>query len=178
MFVLSKEAVRKMLSGEMSWDRPYDMDNEFYKGLYFEDQTRVNLALEKHHKAACSALEKACAKESCNLYQLGTGKLKDGWACKEYQVDFPTAPFDSRFHVVLIGDDKMNVEDTIDNLVELKQKGARFICMGCYKPYENKPEELYEDGHGGRYLEMCRCGSDLFASIDEFKKMIMKIRTD
>ena len=175
MFVISKETVRNILSGELDYDkRPYDEDNEVNKGWHFEDQARVNLALEKNHEAVCSALEKACSRESCALYKLGTGKMKDGWACREYKIDFPSAPFDSRFHVALIGNEKVNAKDTIDNLMELERQGTRFVCLNCYRAYEKKPEEIYEDGHGGRYLEMCPCGSDLFESIREFMELLKK----
>lgn len=37
-----------------------------------------------------------------------------------------------------------------------------WICMRCDKKYVTKPGYEYEDGHGGRWIEMCSCGSDLF----------------
>ena len=175
MFVMSKETVKKILSGEINHDDgQYDMDNEYIKGLHFEDQARINLKLEKKHEAVCSALEKACRRENCNLYKTGAGKLEDGWACREYKVDFPSAPFDSRFHVPLIGNDKVDVKDTIDNFLDLKEQGARFICLNCYHAYEKKPKKLFEDGHDGRYVEMCTCGADIFEDIKKFTELIKK----
>ena len=39
-------------------------------------------------------------------------------------------------------------------------------CMGCGRVYKNSPTVEYEDGHGGRFLEMCSCGCDLFAAFE------------
>lgn len=46
-------------------------------------------------------------------------------------------------------------------------KGYRFYCPGCSRPYRELPTQQYEDGHGGRQLAMCRCGSDLFANLSD-----------
>jgi hypothetical protein len=46
-------------------------------------------------------------------------------------------------------------------------EGYIWFCLGCNKAYKQKPTEQYEDGHGGRRLEMCSCGCDLFARLDE-----------
>ncbi len=48
----------------------------------------------------------------------------------------------------------------------LKQ-GYRVRCLGCGTVYKNTPEQPYEDGHGGRNIRMCRCGSDLFIDLKE-----------
>lgn len=40
--------------------------------------------------------------------------------------------------------------------------GYHYYCMGCSKVYREIPTEHYEDGHGGRRMEMCNCGCDLF----------------
>ncbi len=41
-------------------------------------------------------------------------------------------------------------------------KGYRYFCLKCGTVYKTIPTESYEDGHGGRMLDMCRCGCDLF----------------
>ncbi len=43
-------------------------------------------------------------------------------------------------------------------------------CLGCYTAFENKPVQDYEDGHGGREINMCRCGSDLFVELEKNKE--------
>lgn len=44
-------------------------------------------------------------------------------------------------------------------------KGYQVYCLECNTVYRTPPTEQYEDGHDGRRLEMCRCGSDLFGSL-------------
>lgn len=54
-------------------------------------------------------------------------------------------------------------------LREVYEKGYRRVCIACntvFKPDEVRTED-YEDGHGGRSLEMCRCGCDLIGYIVE-----------
>lgn len=51
---------------------------------------------------------------------------------------------------------------TRDKAIKL---GYQIYCLGCSAVYKSTPTEQYEDGHGGRQLEMCRCGSDLFANL-------------
>ena len=46
-------------------------------------------------------------------------------------------------------------------------KGYEVYCIGCSKVYRMPPTEQYEDGHGGRQLPMCGCGSDLFAKLSD-----------
>jgi hypothetical protein len=50
---------------------------------------------------------------------------------------------------------------------EAMADGYIWFCLGCNKAYKKKPTEQYEDGHGGRQLEMCSCGCDLFARFDD-----------
>ncbi len=58
--------------------------------------------------------------------------------------------------------------EQISLLENFKEKGYNSVCLGCNTVYKEKPTEIYEDGHGGRFLEICcRCGSDLFEGIDE-----------
>lgn len=40
-------------------------------------------------------------------------------------------------------------------------------CLGCNTAYKKKPTQDYNDGHGGRDIEMCRCGCDLFVELVE-----------
>lgn len=173
MFVLPKDIARRVILGELDYNKlPYDKDNEVAKGFYFEDQAKVNLELEKKHKAICTALEEACKREKCRLYTNKSGKIPNGWTCAEYKVDFPDAPFDSRHHITLIGNKEVELGPTIKNLDELARQGGRYVCLGCYYPYHKKPEQFSEDGHGGGYMEMCFCGSDLFETIEGFAKLI------
>jgi len=62
---------------------------------------------------------------------------------------------------------KKYLEDSITLLEDLKIKGCNYVCLGCLTVYQEKPTQDYDDGHGGRLLEMCRCGGDLFENIDE-----------
>lgn len=56
-------------------------------------------------------------------------------------------------------------------LRELYNKGCRRVCIGCntvFKPDKVRTEP-YADGHGGREIEMCKCGCDLIGYIIEGK---------
>jgi len=46
-------------------------------------------------------------------------------------------------------------------------EGYKWYCLKCNTVFKDKPTQNYEDGHGGRLLEMCRCGSDLFDKLDD-----------
>ena len=52
----------------------------------------------------------------------------------------------------------MNRQEAID-------KGYRIYCLGCGTVYKQAPTLEYEDGHGGRMINMCPCGSDLFTNL-------------
>lgn len=169
MFVLSKEMVKEVLEGKLNYnDIPCDQENEISKGYHFKDQARVNLALSKTCVAMCLALEKKCKMEACRLFARKSGNIPNGWVCREFQIDFPEATFDARFHVPFIGVDKLDREETKKRFEELKTNGANYVCLGCKRVYANKPTQWQEDGHGGGDLEMCSCGSDLFDSIGSF----------
>lgn len=170
MFKLPKAIVEGVVNGKIDYDDvPFDDRNELSKGGNFEDQARINFALEKSQPAMCSALEDACMKNACELYEEDEfGKIEHGWVCREYQADFPEAPFDLRLHLAFVGLDKVDIADSIENLQELKEKGAKYVCFGCNQVYANKPTELYDDGACFRSLDMCSCGSDLFDGIDSF----------
>jgi len=44
--------------------------------------------------------------------------------------------------------------------------GKPYACLGCHSVYAVIPTEEYEDGHGGRLIDMChRCGCDLFIDL-------------
>jgi predicted nucleic acid-binding Zn ribbon protein len=56
---------------------------------------------------------------------------------------------------------------------EMMAKGYKYYCMECHKVYAEVPQEIYEDGHGGRPRTACkRCGCDLIATLatDEMVK--------
>jgi hypothetical protein len=193
MFVLPNDIARKVILGELDYNKlPYDADNEGRKGWRLQDQARVNVSLEGFHKPICSALEEKCKKQECLLYldvptqdetcqlrALGIelqsefnyfGYVKGGWACKEFQVDFPTAHFDLRYHVSYVGIDKIDRKESFKRLEDWASHWARYICLDCYIPYHQKPEHHYkirnteEEG----YIEMCRCGSSYFEDIKQF----------
>ncbi|HCR41769.1 TPA: hypothetical protein DIV45_00105 [Patescibacteria group bacterium] len=48
---------------------------------------------------------------------------------------------------------------------EALAKDYLYYCLNCNKVYKELPVENYEDGHGGRNLQMCKCGCDLFADL-------------
>jgi hypothetical protein len=174
IFILPNNAVKEIIEGKTDYNNlPFNEKNEKDKGYKFEDQANINLCLEKNHSAICSALEKECLRAKCSLFNEGKiGNLEYGWVCREYNVDFPNAPFDSRFHVALIGADKIDYQKSAQNLEDLKKKGGEHVCLKCNSVYAEKPIWHYEDGHGGRDLEMCPCGSDLFETIDGFINML------
>ena len=175
MFVLPNEAVREVISGKLNYDDISNpkiervRGNEIAKGYKFQDQAKVNLKLEKDYTPTCSVLEQNCKKEECVLFKDGNiGELEKAWVCREYKIDFLEAPFDLRYHVSHIGINEIDILETLDNLKNLKEQGAEHICLGCHKVYQNKPYEIYEDGHDGRLLEICKCGNDLFENINNF----------
>jgi len=75
-----------------------------------------------------------------------------------------------------------NLENNLKKLEGWKKDGYNYVCLGCHTVYKQKPERFYEDGHGGRYIEMCRCDSDLFDTIDgtivAIKSKIYKIKSN
>ncbi len=170
MFVRSKETVRDILEGVLDYGKlPYNGQNEKFKGYMFEVQAGVNERLSRY-RSNCLALGEECRKEKCLLYKNKIGKNRKGWVCREFQVDYPSAPFNSRFHVIFIGNEKIDKEKTMGHLEYLKKQGAKYICMGCKNVYEEKPGEVYEDGHGSQYIDMCPCGSDIFLTLKSFLK--------
>ncbi len=57
----------------------------------------------------------------------------------------------------------------ISTLREVYNNGYRQACLNCktvFKP-DKVRKESYEDGHGGRVIEMCGCGCDLMGYIIE-----------
>ena len=171
MFSLSSDIVKKIILKEVDYNSlPYNEDNEVSKGFYFEDQARVNLNLQGNHTPICMALETECKKSDCDFYANKSGKIKNGWVCREYQVDFPEAPFDSRYHIPFIGNEEIDKDETIKNFKRFEELGAKYVCLGCKTPYENKPKQPYDDGHDE--IEMCDCGSDLFDDVGSFLQRI------
>ncbi len=57
----------------------------------------------------------------------------------------------------------------MSTLREVYSQGYRRVCVGCNKVYkpDSVRKEIYEDGHGGRLMEMCSCGCDLIGYILE-----------
>lgn len=58
-------------------------------------------------------------------------------------------------------------EERQKKIKELMTQGYQWRCLKCNTVYKEKRVELYEDGHGGRSLDMCRCGCDLFQKLSE-----------
>ncbi len=53
------------------------------------------------------------------------------------------------------------------SLRELYNDGYRRVCLNCNSVFkqDNVRTEPYEDGHGGRIIEMCNCSCDLIGYI-------------
>jgi hypothetical protein len=64
------------------------------------------------------------------------------------------------------------LSSNLKKLEDLKKEGYKYVCMGCNTVYKEKPERWYEDGHGGRYIDMCRCDCDLFGTVDGIMNII------
>jgi len=58
------------------------------------------------------------------------------------------------------------LESNLKKLENWRREGYQFVCIGCNTVYRQKPQEWYEDGHNGRFINMCRCGCDLFHTLD------------
>ena len=59
------------------------------------------------------------------------------------------------------------------NKEEAIKKGYTCFCANCNTAYKKTPKEWYEDGHGGRYINMCKtCPCDLIVDMktDELLK--------
>jgi len=69
--------------------------------------------------------------------------------------------------------DKYFIKRSVKKLTQLKSQDYNWVCANCHKVYKQKRQEPYEDGHGGRYLDMCRCGCDIYLTID---KMIEELK--
>lgn len=49
---------------------------------------------------------------------------------------------------------------------EAIKEGFKYYCLYCGRIYKKVPQVEYEDGHGGRWIDMCCCGSDLFEKLE------------
>jgi len=167
LFCLSDETVKEIIDKKTNYENvPKDKENEKIKEANLEKQARVNFLLEKAYSHVCKAIQEACRKENCLLYGIIKIDEKQGWACREYKVDFPDADFDSRYHVPLVGEDRVNVLATIKHLETLKEKGARFYCVSCGQVYGKTREELKKEGK--RDSDVCNCEDFLFKPIENF----------
>jgi len=79
----------------------------------------------------------------------------------------------------------MPEEETIQFIVDEKQKralnklidkGYTCKCVSCGKFYKEPPQEWYDDGHGGRNIDMCPCDSDLFTSLQDISCEIIEVK--
>jgi hypothetical protein len=57
--------------------------------------------------------------------------------------------------------------DQLGTREKMIAEGCKYYCLNCHICYVHIPVEIYEDGHGGRLLNMCKCGSDLFAHLSD-----------
>lgn len=160
MFTLPKETILDIISGRISYnDPPICFANEGVKGFRLQYQSKINMKLENSLEAECRATITKCMKEDCRLYFDKPDHLQS-WACKEYQVDYPSAGFDSGLHIALRGADRINVEASIENIEILRKRGGNFACSLCSSLYEQKPD-------------ICRtCDSSAFEDVDSFLKKI------
>lgn len=123
MFIVSSKIVKGIIEGRIDYNGlPYDKENEIVKGYKFEEQAKVNLSLCVKYNPVCLTTGKPCGKDDCVLFTHKSGKVLKGWACKEYQIDFPRAPFDQRYHVTFIGNDKIDAKETNKHLLDLKKE--------------------------------------------------------
>lgn len=162
MFVAPKDEILRVLKGKADYEAiPYKRDNELLKGNKAKDQALVNLKLEAAgHVPMCLVTGEKCKKNCCPLYSTELrGNLKEGWICREFQVDFPSAEFDSRYHVLLVGTNKIDKAASRENLKRLKEAGANFVCIKCRRVFAKEPE-------------FCSCDSDLFQSISSFEELL------
>lgn len=66
-------------------------------------------------------------------------------------------------------------EERKKELKKFIKQGYKYKCLGCGMIYKNRRKEWYEDGHGGRFIEMCKCGSDLFIKLEDINCMVPEI---
>ncbi len=57
-----------------------------------------------------------------------------------------------------------------------RQQNEGYRCLGCGRVFKSVPTEEYEDGHGGRQLDMCPCGCDLFEKVQSEEGRVMAER--
>lgn len=59
---------------------------------------------------------------------------------------------------------------------ELIAGGYGYRCLKCNRIYKTSRREHYEDGHGGRYIDMCCCGCDLFQKLEEVSCLDVEVQ--
>lgn len=57
-------------------------------------------------------------------------------------------------------------EEAQKEIRKLMDQGYKWCCLKCGTVSKEKRVELYEDGHGGRSIDMCSCGCDLFQALE------------
>jgi len=63
--------------------------------------------------------------------------------------------------------EKSEVNKKPKTIEDFYAKGFRRVCLSCntlFEPDKVRKED-YDDGHGGRPIEMCKCGCDLIGHI-------------
>ncbi|MBD3282104.1 MAG: hypothetical protein GF387_00640 [Candidatus Portnoybacteria bacterium] len=65
---------------------------------------------------------------------------------------------------------------TQEKIRELIEEGYKYVCLHCKTAYKSKRREPYEDGHGGRHIEMCKCGSDLFEELKNLRCLMPEVK--
>ncbi len=60
---------------------------------------------------------------------------------------------------------------------ELIEAGYHYRCLACGRIYKEKRQEYREDGHGGCFVNMCRCGDrDLFQKLEEVSCLDVRVK--
>ena len=169
MYVRSQESVKSILEGQMEFNELSNTLNEMIKTWLYKDQAHMNRLLSSH-SPICRALKCECRKDDCVFFQKNIADFEDGWICKEFQVNYPSASFDSRVHVTFIGEDTIDLQKTKDHLKYLMLEGARFICTDCKCVYQNIPQSINGNYQSEKstFINLCDCGSEVFEPLDHF----------
>lgn len=170
MFLRSQDVIKGVLNGLISsQELPQNKQNEMFKSWLFKDQAQMNIDLSAH-VPICRALGYECMKEECVFFKNNIAGSEEKWVCGEFQIDYPSASFDSRVHITFIGEDTIDMDKTREHLLYLMLQGARFICTGCKCVYQNIPQSItgYDQFAKPLYNNLCDCGSEIFEPLDHF----------
>lgn len=63
-----------------------------------------------------------------------------------------------------------------EKVQKLIDEGYEYYCLKCHGVYKRPRREFYEDGHGGRRIDMCTCGCDLFGRLEDVRCVSIKVK--